>query len=219
MKSSNTRKKATTARTKPAAARAKAKRTSTRKPTGPSAVELIQTADQLGLKLYAAEGLTNFRQRAMTSLKRIEAAGMTYDSNQPEDWILLLQSFRDEGKMSPDEIFFGIDDNVGNIVLDDPEVKRLYEASEAKHREAGFGEDETWPDEKPPAAVQKIWDAYWERYYLLKAAILRHHGEDEMADLLEADPDAYEARVEAGKVLFEKRHDALVAAGIPGQVK
>ena len=70
MKSSTARKKATTARTKPAAARAKAKRTSTRKPTGLSAAELIQTADQLGLRLYAIEGLTNFKRRAMETIER-----------------------------------------------------------------------------------------------------------------------------------------------------
>lgn len=219
MKTSNTRKKATTARTKPAAVRSKAKRTTSGKPTGLSAAELIQTADQLGLKLYATEGLTNFRQRAMTSLKRIEAAGMTYDGLQPEDWILLAQEVREKGGMSSDEIFAGIDNNVDEIVYDDPEIQRLSAAIDAKYKEYGAKDDECWPDGEAPEDMEVLRTAFDDRRFQLRIAVLRHHGEDEMAALLESDPDAYEAIVERGREATMKRQAARTADGIPGQAK
>ncbi len=221
MKSSTTRKKATTARTKPAAARAKAKRTSTRKPTGLSAAELIQTADQLGLRLYAIEGLTNFKRRAMETIERVRAAGMSYDKMTDSDWILMLQFIRDKTggdqafgricqrlNIGPNEAFAGINSFVHEIAWQDGTLLQLSAAIDAKHREYGAKEDETWAEGEAPDDVEELRAAFDRRYLQLKVAILRHHGENEMAALLEADPDAYEARVEAGKGLFnEKRAD------------
>lgn len=189
------------------------------KRSAPDMAALLQAADDMDLKLYAAEGLTNFKERALASVERINEAGGTFDKFQDSDWILMLQYFRDKGKddpvaesiiqgrgFGPDEIFAGIDSFVHNIALDDPQLKRLYEASEAKHKAAGFGEDEEWPEDDRPADVQEIFDAYWDRYHQLKVAILRHHGEIEMADLLENDPDDYDARVESGKAIFNEKH-------------
>lgn len=186
----------------------------------PDAADLIRTADALGLKLYAVEGLTNFRQRAREAIKRMEENGFSLMDGTLEDHILTCQYFRESGFVDPDIIFAWIDEFADNIVHEDAEIKRLLDANEAKHREAGFAEGETWPDEKPPADVQRLWDAYWERYRRLNIAVLRHHGEDEMADLLENDSDAYDARLEAGQALAEKFHaDRVAGKGTPGQVK
>lgn len=205
---SNTRKKAT----KPATA-AKSK---TRRRAKPDAADLIQTAARLGLKLYAVEGLTNFRQRAREAIKRMEENGHSMKDNTAEDHILTCQFIRESGDVDPEIVFAWIDSLVHDIALDDAELKRLYDASEARHREAGFGEDDEWPEDKRPADVQALFDAYWELYYQLKVAILRHHGEDEIADLLENDSDAYDVRLETCKALAEKFHSDHVIKGTTG---
>jgi hypothetical protein len=194
------------------------RKTSVRK-RRPDTAELIQTADRLGLKLYAVEGLTNERQRKMESLQKIQEGGMTFDKFQDEDWILMSQAIRERGAMSPDEIFAGIDNAVDNIAWKDAGLIRLSNAIDAMYKAYGAKDDEHWPVGEGPDEFEKLRTAFDQRFFQLQVAILRHHGEDDMADLLEKDMDAYAARVEAGQALAEKRHSDRAAAGIPGPVK
>jgi len=177
-----------------------------KKPARKGWIDLLKVADQTALNLYAAEGLTNFQERADACIDRIRANDGDIRALPLEDQILIAQFIRDRGGMSADEIFAHIDTFVHDIALQDAKLKRLTEISEAKHKEAGYGEDESWPEDQRPADIQKLFDEYWERYDQLKVAILRHHGEDKMADLLVNDPDAYAARVEAGERICDERH-------------
>lgn len=185
-------------------AAAKAKRPTTRKKPGGAA--LLQTADALALKLYAAEGLTNDRQRKMESLQKMQEGGMTYDKFQDEDWILMSQAIRERGAMSPDEVFAGIDNAVENIAWKDAELIRLSNAIDAMYKEYGAKDDEHWAVGEGPEEFEKLRTAFDDRFLQLRAAILRHHGEDDMAALLEHDAAAYDARVEAGKAIFKEKH-------------
>lgn len=123
------------------------------------------------------------------------------------DAIVLAQYIRDRGIIGEDEVFAGIANFAEAAARKDPELNRLFQASEAKHKEAGFGEDEEWPEDSRPADVQALFDAYWDRFLQLRVAILRRHGEDEMADLLMNDPDAFQDRVDRGQKIFEERKE------------
>jgi hypothetical protein len=182
------------------------RRTIKRNTSGQAAgIDLLRIADRTGLQRYAAEGLTNLQRRSWIALQHIEDGQGTYEKMTPEDYILLSQTIRERKGMEEDEIFAGIDLQVEEIAMKDAELDRLFQVSEAKHKEAGFGEDEEWPEDSRPPEIQKLFDAYWDRFHQLKVAILRHHGEDDMADLLLNDPDAYAEKAERGEKLTMKR--------------
>jgi len=107
--------------------------------------------------------------------------------------------------MKEDEIFAGIAHFVEEIAWNDPEIIRLSKAIDAKHREAGAKEDETWPEGEAPEDVEKLRAAWDSRFLHLRVAILRHHGEDGMADLILNDPDAYAGQVKRGEKLIDER--------------
>ena len=176
-------------------------------------LELLKMADKVDLQRYIAEGLSNRMARAMTTVEHLQDGG--YHNLWPEDDILIGQFIRDKGMglMSEDQIFAYINGAVEEIAKEDAKLSSLFEASEAKHREAGFGPDDEWPEETRPADVQELFDAYWDRFLQLKVAILRRNGEDAMADLLLDDPDAYQARVEKG---MNEPFDKKKAKGITG---
>lgn len=214
---SDTKKKPKMSKTKPASAgKSKTRRTS----TGPGGIELLKTAAALDLKLYAIEGLTNFKQRAIASLHRLEEGGMTYDQYKPSDWILMLQFIRDghdavsesfnqglqDRGFGPDEIFAMIDSNVEEIAWQDAGIIRLSKAIDAKHREYGAKDGETWAEGEAPEDVEELRTAFDQRFLQLKLAILRHHDDNGMADLLENDPDAYDDRVESGRAVFKEKY-------------
>lgn len=171
-------------------------------------IDLLRIADKAGLQRYAAEGLTNSQQRAMASLQRIIEGGMSYDKFLPSDWILLIQHLQNSGKLSSDEAFAGIDSNVHEIAWVDAEILRLSKAIDDLYKEYGAAEDEHWPDGEAPEDMEELRAAFDRRYLQLKVAILRHHGENEMAALLLNDPSAYDDQAEKGRKIFEDNHAA-----------
>jgi hypothetical protein len=167
-------------------------------------IELLKLADKLDLQRYAAEGLDK-KGRALTALKHLQDGQMTYKKFTPEDHIFMCRFIREKKAMDEDAIFAFIACLVEEITWEDAELNRLYNASEAKHKEAGFIDDESWPEDNRPADVQKLFDAYWDRFLHLRVAILRHHDEGGMADFLLNDPDAYQERIDKGKKMLDKK--------------
>ncbi len=177
---------------------------------GDGGMDLLRIADRVGLQQYAAEG---FRDRYDIAVAILAGSdGPPTNEDMKKHPFIMAQYVRERGGMAPDEIFAAMDSFAEEIALEDRELNRLYKASEAKHDEAGYGEDESWPEDQRPADVQRLFDAYWDRMAQLKISILRHHAENEMADLLLNDPAAYAERVEKGKTLYEGNHAVRMAA-------
>ena len=185
---------------------AKPKRQAAARPAARGAtLDLLKIVDRMDRRLMVAEGVGGFRQKqAMALAERLEREG-TYNFNawSPSDKIIFYQFIRDgiigKAEPPPREIAFAIiDDAVEDIAKDDVRLEKLYQESENKHREAGFGPDDEWPEDKRPKEIQALFNFYWKRLQLLKIAILRKYDEHDMADLLESDPDAYDAKVEKG---------------------
>ena len=156
-------------------------------------LDLLKIARKVGIQRDIAEAV------GLTKMDRALRAKMETDMGAPQSidsQILVLQAIRTGNPML--ELFaFGLIDSMAEEAAQtDAHLKKLYQTSEAKHREAGHGEDELWPEDQRPAEIQELFDAYWERLYELKVAFLRLHGEDAMADLLMADPEAYQAKID-----------------------
>ncbi len=162
--------------------------------------DLLKLAAAVRGQLDIADAGPSKTERGLTALQHQLEGDITYS-----DAILMAQFIRERGGMGEDEVFAGIASFAEAIAREDGELNRLFQASEAKHKEAGFGEDEEWPEDNRPADVQALFDAYWDRFLQLRVAILRRHGEDGMADLLMNDPDAFQDRVDRGQKAFDER--------------
>lgn len=162
-------------------------------------LEMLKIVDKADRRRMVAEGIGKRQATAMSLSERFVREGqVSIDGMSSSEKIIYYRISHDVIGISPDATFAMIDDEANIIANDDVRLKRLLEMSNAKHREAGYGEDESWPEDKRPVEIQALFNAYWMRLGQLKVAILRQHEEVEMADLLESDPDAYDARVENG---------------------
>jgi hypothetical protein len=164
--------------------------------------DLLKIAAKIREQLNTADAGPSRTERAMMAIDHEVQGNMTAG-----DYIIIAQYIRDQGRAGENQFFAAVTSFAEDIALEDAELNRLYNASQAKHKEAGYGdgEDETWPADKRPADVQKIFDAWWDRFDQLRIAILRQYGEDQMADLLLNDPDAFQDRVENGQKLFDEK--------------
>ncbi len=176
-------------------------------------IDLLRIADKVGLQQFAAEGFRDRKTRAFAELARL-------DNGDKPSAILMAQYIRERGGMDPDEVFAGLDSFIEEIAWEDRELNRLSAAIDAKYKEywAMEGdewpkEDEYWADGEAPEDMEKLRTAFDDRFRQLKTSILRHHAENEMADLLLNDPAAYADRVEKGRKIFEDNHAAGKYAG------
>jgi hypothetical protein len=171
-------------------------------------IDLLRIADKVGLQQYAAEGFRDRQTRAMAALTRMmEREGDKADVPMDE-LILRLQFIREMAGMSSEEIFAGIDSLAEETAWEDRELDRLSAAITVKRKKYGLKDDEDWIDGEAPEDTAGLLTAWEDRLRQLKVAILRHHSENEMADLLANDPGAYADRVEKGRKIFEDNHAA-----------
>lgn len=172
-------------------------------------IDLLRLADQVGLQQYAAEGFRDRQTRAMGALVRLLDSAEDKPADEPMDMtILKLQYIREMGRLSPDEVFAGLDLFAEEIAWEDRELNRLSAAIDAMYKEYGAKDDEHWAVGEGPEEFEKLRNAFDDRFRQLKASILRHYAENEMADLLLNDPDAYAVRIENGRKLTEKNRAA-----------
>jgi hypothetical protein len=209
MKTKNKTKAKQPARKKPVKRQA-IKRTA---PAGTGGIDLLRIADKAELQRYAAEGLTNSQARAFRALIHLEEGQKTFENFTPEDHILQAQCIRDMGRMHADAVFAGIACFVEEIAWKDQKLNTLSEAIDAMYKEYGAKDDEHWAVGEGPEEFEKLRTAFDSRFLQLRVAILRHHDEADMADLLLNDPEAYQARIDKGQKLLNKKD------GIPGQAK
>jgi len=172
----------------------------TAKPIG-SGLELLKMANKVDLQRYAAEGgPLNRKSRIWNSFEKIiGGAG-------PLEDIFAIRFASDRGMITGDQAFAFIHLAAEKQARADSEFERLSRAIDMKRSAAGLAEDDDWPGDEIPKDVEKLYKEFADRFLQLKIAILRHHEEYEMADLLLNDPDAYQARVTKGwKSIKEKK--------------
>jgi len=162
--------------------------------------DLLKIAAKIREQLNTADAGPSKTERAMMAIDHEVPGNMTTGP-----YILIAQSIRDMGRAGEDQFFASVASFVDEIAWEDREIIRLSKAIDLKHKEAGLGEDETWPDGEGPEDVEKLRTAWDSRFRQLKIAILRQYGEDQMADLLLNDPDAFQGRVEKGQKLYEEK--------------
>lgn len=158
-----------------------------------SALELLKMANKVDLQLYAAKGGSlNRKTRALIAIEKIIGGA------RPLEEINAIQAARHGGMITDDQAFAFIAIAAQNQALADKEIERLSRAIDAKRAAAGLGEDDDWPGDEIPEDVGSLHNEWTGRFLQLKVAILRHHEENEMADLLLHDPDAYQDRLTKG---------------------
>ena len=191
------------AKPKKAAAPAPAKRPRTAAGQ-PGGIDLLRLADQVGLQQYAAEGFQDRRTLAMRALVQLLEAKDGQKGDESMGMVILkAQYIREMGRLSPDEVFAGLDSFAEEIAWEDRELNRLSAAIDAMYKEYGAKDDEHWAVGEGPEEFEKLRTAFDDRFRQLKASILYHYGENEMANLLLNEPDAYAVRIENGLKLTE----------------
>mgnify|MGYP000924584136 FL=1 len=73
----------------------------------------------------------------------------------------------------------------------DPDLARISAAAKKKEKEYGLKEGEYWPRGEAPDDVEELNNKWERRTREIEAEVLREFGEDEMADALLADHDAF----------------------------
>lgn len=165
-------------------------------------MDLLKVAAKVRGQLDIADAGPSKKERALTAIGHLEDKAPTWS-----DSILMVQFVMETGRgeYGEDEGFAAIASFAEEIAWEDQEINRLSKAIDDKHKEAGMTEDETWPDGEGPEDVEALRAAWDSRFLQLRVAILRRHDENEMADLLMNDPDAFQDRVEKGQKIFEER--------------
>ncbi len=201
------------------------KRTAKPKTAAPAAKKLTDESGKLlGIAARimtlsaAAEPAPSWREKVKRSMTGVE-----------DDRVGILragQAMRDAGvdlAFAYMSICMGAEDIAADREKTDAELARISAAIRKREKESGLKEGEFWPRGKGPDDVKALNVAFEKRCRQIEADVLREYGEDEMADALLADEDAFDAKYrEPGRLAHfgplpewaEKKRK-----GIPGQDK
>lgn len=170
-------------------------------------IDLLRFAGKIRGHLDAIDAGPSRKDRGIALIEHLETGNMT-----SSDYILMAQYVRDMDGMRKDETFAGIATFVEDIAWEDRALNRLSSAIEEKHKEYWAKEGDEWPqkgeywaDGEAPEDVEELRTSFDNRFVQLKVAILRRNDENEMADLLLNDPNAFLERVEKGMSLADER--------------
>lgn len=177
---------------------------------GGNSLSLI--ADRVSAIARRAEYLVVGRAKALRHLALVQA-GVDKHLNL----LLAAQACRDGGLSHPDMEFATICRAADELAVEatgaDPSLERLVEKLKAAIQEQGatFDPDnvETWSEAtcRLSDEIDRRWDEACEQHFV---AILRRHGEDEIADLFLSDNDTYWRRWRAGvRLLAEDLPEVL----------
>ena len=187
------------------------------KPTDESG-KLLGIAARIMTLSAAAEPAPSWREKVKRSMTGVE-----------DDRVGILragQAMRDAGvdlAFAYMSICMGAEDIAADREKTDAGLAKISRAIDAANKTHGLKEGEYWPRGEAPDDVEKLNAAYERRVREIEAAVLREYGENEMADALLADEDAFDAKYrEPGRLAHfgplpewaEKKRK-----GIPGQDK
>jgi len=165
-----------------------AARTAAMKPANESE-KLLGIAARI-MKLSAdAEPEGSWREKVKRTLSGCE--------NQDEGMIRAGQAMRDAAidvDFANMTICCGAEDIAADRVKTDAELAKISRTIDAAEKAHGLGKDEYWPQGEAPDDVETLRAAYTKRSRQIEADVLREFGENEMADALLADEDAFNAK-------------------------
>lgn len=123
-------------------------------------------------------------------------------SAAPGPWIRAAQTLADDAQISPNAALYLIERFLESVTMkaaaSDPEMLRIEAELDRVRRAHGLAEDEDWYVHEGPPEWQALNEEWNRRDDALRAAKLREVGRDDLATLLERDPEEFEARSTAG---------------------
>jgi len=172
------------------------KKTGARKPARVAAMKptdesgkLLGIAARIMKLSAAAEPSESWREKVKRALSGCP--------NRSEGMIRAGQAMRDAGvdvDFAHMTICMGVEHIAEARIQTDAERVRISRAIDAANKAHGLGPDEYWPRGKAPAEVKALNTAHDKRCLQMKADVFREYGENEMADALLADEDAFDAK-------------------------
>lgn len=123
-------------------------------------------------------------------------------SPEPGPWIAAARALAAEGVVSADAVFYFAEHFLECITFQavnhDPEMLRIYAEIDEVKRAHGLRDDEDWYVDDGPAEWQALNKAWDERDHELRVSTLRALGHDDLADVLERDPEEFRGREASG---------------------
>lgn len=177
-----------------------------------AAADLLTIAARLGKRAKETAAAATWQDKVLTILKTSE--------DRPEGILRAGQAMRDadiDVDFANMTICIGVEDIAADREQADAERIRISRAIDAANKAHGLGPDEYWPRGEAPDDVEALNAAHDERCRQIRAGVFREFGENEMADALLADEDAFDAKYrEPGRLAH---FGPIPRRGIPGQPK
>jgi hypothetical protein len=176
------------------------------------AVALLKIADRIGRQARKADNLVNWREKISIIIQ-----GHADGKDKPDGILKAAQTFRDAGRIDPDQALSMIVGAVGHLsektIMTDPKLNDLSDKMGVICKREGLGEDDyfTLNDPKTPKDWLALNEKYDRRVNEIEAAILKRYGEDEIADLTLNDPGTLRRRGYAGLRLWEKDNPKMLS--------
>ena len=173
----------------------------------PDSGELLQIAARLQAKIQSLD------------IRDLEMQVRQAHTEGDEDVGILraTQILRDAGRYDQDQAFYLIFWSAERLASRrqeaDQELNRISQLLDTIEEREGLEEDEDFRlDDLGTSADWQALAAKWSRRVTeIQAAVLREHGEDDMADLLLTDPDAFRHRADVGREqVFGPGFDRLI---------
>lgn len=122
---------------------------------------------------------------------------------EPGPWIAAARTLAARGDISTNAVYhlveMFLDGITAHAASNDPEMLRLYGEMDRVKREHGMAEDDDWRVDEGPAEWQALNSAWDRRDDEIRVATLRRMGHDDIADVLEHDPEEFGRREESGR--------------------
>lgn len=136
----------------------------------------------------------------------------------PGPWIAAARSLHARSLITENAALYLVEMFLESITFwamdNDPEMLRLHDEIDRVKREHGLAEDEDWYLHEGPEEWRLLTEEWDRRDYALRTAALRVLGHDDIADLLERDPDDFDHRTSLGhREFWGERADEDVAPG------
>lgn len=121
---------------------------------------------------------------------------------EPGPWIAAARALAAKGAVTADAVYYFVEIFLECITAraawNDPEMLRLDGEMNRVKREHGLDEDDDWLVHEGPAAWQALNAAWDRRDHEIRVTTLRALGHDDIADLLERNPDDFGLREASG---------------------
>lgn len=124
------------------------------------------------------------------------------ETPEPGPWIAAARGLAAEGLLADDAVHYFVERFLecitGHSAGHDAEMLRLYAEIDKVKRAHGLGDDEDWLVHEAPPEWQALNAAWDERDREIRVSTLRALGHEEIADMLEHDPDEFRRREASG---------------------